>query len=126
MTDPDYPGEYIRRRINDHIKGVKNAFVYKDDAKTSKKVGVEHASKEILEEALSHVITYDKEYEETLSFDEYCALGFIGKENSAVLRENVGKVLFLGKCNAKTLFKRMNMLGLNKEQIEKVIEEIYE
>ena len=58
FTDPDYPGELIRKKINDAIPNVKHAFIQKDKAKTSKKVGVEHASKEDIMEALSHLLTY--------------------------------------------------------------------
>ena len=53
FTDPDHPGEYIRRRINEAVPGCKNAFIEKDKAKTPKKVGVEHASRTDLEEALN-------------------------------------------------------------------------
>ena len=126
FTDPDYPGEYIRKRINEAIPNVKNAFILKQKAKTTKKVGVEHASKEDILESLNHLLTYSKELDISLTYDEYMDLGFVGLENSALLREKVGEILFLGKCNAKTLYKRINMLGLDKEQIEKVIEDLYE
>ena len=124
FSDPDYPGEYIRKKINVAIPGVKNAFIQKDKAKTSKKVGVEHASKEDILESLSHLMTYTKEVKPTLSFEEYMQMGFVGQDNSAKLREQVGNVLFLGKCNAKTLYKRINMLGLDKEAIKKVVENL--
>ena len=52
FTDPDTPGNKIRNIINEAIPNAKNAFVVKKDAKTSKKVGIEHASKEVLEEDL--------------------------------------------------------------------------
>ena len=42
FTDPDYPGESIRKQINQRVKGCRNAFVPKEMAKTEKKVGVEH------------------------------------------------------------------------------------
>lgn len=126
FSDPDYPGEYIRNKINAEIPGVKHAFIQKDKAKTSKKVGVEHASKEDILEALQHLLTYHEIKQESLSYKEYMELGFVGFENSAKLREMVGNILFVGKCNAKTLFKRINMLGLNKEDVEKVMEELYE
>ncbi|MBP3398387.1 MAG: ribonuclease M5 [Erysipelotrichaceae bacterium] len=63
FTDPDYPGERIRTQINQRVRGCKNAFVPKEMAKTSKKVGVEHASKEVLEEALRKCVTFDEQDE---------------------------------------------------------------
>ncbi|MGN1405203.1 MAG: DUF4093 domain-containing protein, partial [Erysipelotrichaceae bacterium] len=106
----------IRRKLNYSIKGLKNAFVLKEDARTSKKVGIEHASKEILEEALSNLITYT-ESKETLSYNDFLDLGLSGRENSAELRDKLNRRYHLGKCNGKTLFKRLNMLGLGREEI---------
>ena len=116
LLDPDTPGEKIRKRINDKIPNLKNVFLFKKEARTSKKVGVEHASKETLEKALENVVTYKKSLE-TLSYEEYCELGFVGEKDSAIKREKISKKFRLGKCNAKTLFKRLNMLGIRKEQI---------
>lgn len=116
FLDPDSPGEKIRKRINDEISGLKNAFVLKEDARTHKKVGVEHASKEVLEEALSNLVSY-QDFKESLSYSDYLELGFIGKEDSSIKRLEVAKKYHLGKCNGKTLFKRINMLGLKKEDL---------
>lgn len=126
FTDPDYPGEYIRKKISEEIPGVKHAFIMKSKAKTSKKVGVEHASKEDILESLQHLMTWQTHECASLSRDEFQSLGFVGQENSALLREKVGNALFIGKCNAKTLYKRINMLGIDKQTLEKVIEELYE
>lgn len=117
LLDPDTPGEKIRKRINDAIPNLKNVFLFKKDARTTKKVGVEHTSKEVLEKALENVITY-KNSLETISYDEYITLGLVGESNSQVKREKVSRMFQLGKCNAKTLFKRLNMLGIKKEQIK--------
>lgn len=116
LLDPDTPGEKIRKRINDAIPELKNVFLFKKEARTTKKVGVEHASKEVLEKALENVITYGKSLE-TISYEEFCELGLVGNKDSALKREKVSKKFRLGKCNAKTLFKRLNMLGIKSKQI---------
>lgn len=123
FTDPDSPGERIRHTINENIPGCKNAFIERAKAHTSKKVGVEHASKEDIIESLQHLMTYSN-VDETLSFADYIDLGFNGQNNSAWLREQIGRKLFIGKPNAKTLYKRLNMLQLTKADIEKMIKEI--
>ena len=105
LLDPDHPGEKIRNTLNEKIPGLKNAFVMKEDARTSKKVGVEHASKEILEEA-------------------YYELGLKGNKDSDKKRQIVSKYFHTGKANGKTLFKRLNMLGLTYDDIVKVINDI--
>lgn len=94
FTDPDSPGEKIRSQINQHIPNCKNAFIAKEKAKTTKKVGVEHASKEDLQEALSHLMTYSDELKDTISWEEFLSLGLTGKESSAEKRKNLVKNYF--------------------------------
>lgn len=120
FLDPDTAGEKIRRRLNDEIEGLKNAFVIKKEARTSKKVGIEHASKEVLEEALNNLITYG-ESNESISKEEFYSLGLMGMSDSAEKREKIGRHFHLGKCNSKTMFNRLNMLGISKKEIEEVL-----
>lgn len=126
FTDPDAPGEMIRTKINQYIPNAKNAFIMKEKARTTKKVGIEHANKEDIIASLEHVITYRDAYEESISMEDFIELGLNGQKNSASLREAVGNVLYLGKCNAKQLLKRLNMLQIDKERLERILEEIYE
>lgn len=116
FLDPDTPGEKIRKRLNDEIPNLKNAFVLKEDARTLKKVGVEHASKEVLEEALNNLITY-KDIEDSLTMNDLYDLGLMGKDNSSAKRLEIAKKYHLGKCNGKTLLKRLNLLGIKKEDL---------
>lgn len=109
FTDPDFPGEKIRSCINAAVPGCKNAFIDKAKAKTNKKVGVEHACKEDILEALTHLMTFDEHLQDTLSYEEYLDLGLNGREDSAEKRAQIARSLYLGKPNAKTLFKRLNL-----------------
>lgn len=120
FLDPDTPGEKIRNRLNNEIAGLKNAFVMKEDARTSKKVGIEHASKEILEEALNNLITYTDSLN-SISEEEFYSLGLKGENDSVLKREKIAKYFHLGKCNGKTMYKRLNMLGITYDDIVKVI-----
>lgn len=121
FTDPDFPGEKIRQTINDAIPGCKQVFVEQELAKTPKKVGVEHASREVILDALSHAITYHDGSELTLSLDEFRSLGLEGRSNSASRRDIIAKKLHLGKPNAKTLYKRLNMLGITYDELVDVL-----
>lgn len=116
LLDPDTPGEKIRKRLNEEIPNLKNAFVLKEDARTSKKVGVEHACKEVLEEALNNLITY-KDIEYKLTMNDLYDLGLMGKDNSSEKRLELSKKYHLGKCNGKTILKRLNLLGIKKEDL---------
>ena len=120
FLDPDSPGEKIRNRINEQIPGLKNAFILKEDGKTAKKVGIEHASKEVLEEALKNLVSYC-DSKESISMEEFYQLGLSGAEDSGIKKEKVYRHFHLGKCNGKTLFKRLNMLGIDKKQIEDIL-----
>lgn len=124
FTDPDVPGEKIRNTINQQVPGCKNAFIEKCKAKTAKKVGVEHAKPQDIKEALAHLMTYEPNAQTTLTLQEFHALGFSGRQNSAQLREMLGNTLFIGKCNAKTLWKRLNMLGLSMKEVEELLKSI--
>lgn len=123
FMDPDSPGEKIRHWINQNIAGCKNAFIEKQKARTSRKVGIEHASKEDLMEALQYVMTYQEIETISLAWDDFIDLGFQGLENSKELRIMVGSKLHLGKANAKTLYKRLNMLQITKKQLLELLED---
>ena len=99
---------------------MKNAFVMKQDAKTTKKVGIEHACKETLEEALNNLITY-KDVKESLTKEEYFRLGLNGLSDSSIKREKLAKHYHLGKCNSKTMYKRLNLLGVKYDELEKLL-----
>lgn len=122
FTDPDYPGGQIRKIISSQIKGCKHAFIQRDKAATPKKVGVEHADSQSIKEALQQVSTF-VENQETLHYEEFVNLGLIACANSREMREQIVKALHIEKCNAKTLFKRLNMLGCNKGQLEAILSE---
>lgn len=119
FTDPDGPGEHIRRWINEHIPHCKNAFIDKGKAKTDKKVGVEHADQEALWEALSHCVTFDNETT-TLTWADYLDLGLAGQ---AQKRYELCKKLHIGPCNGKTFFKRCNQMMITKEALLQLWEE---
>ena len=124
FMDPDGPGERIRSRIVECISEAKHAFIMKEKAKTSKKIGVEHAKKEDILTSLENVVTYKNEYIPSISMQDILALGLNGQRHSAKLREDIGNVLFIGKCNAKQILKRLNMLQITKEQLERIIEQL--
>lgn len=116
LLDPDIPGEKIRNRLNNEISGLKNAFILKENARTKKKVGVEHANKETLKEALNNLITYDEQSNSLTMLDLY-ELGYIGNKDSETKREAISKKFHIGKCNGKTMLKRLNLLGIKKEDL---------
>lgn len=124
FTDPDAPGEKIRCTINQQVNGCKNAFIPKEVAKTEKKVGIEHASKEEIEKALSGCMTYDKDVNQVITLQDLVDLKLTGFPESQTLRSQAGKKLQIGHCNAKTFCARCNMLKITREELERVV--VYE
>ena len=84
------------------------------------KVGVEHASYEALKQALENVVSYGKK-EDTFTMQDMYALGLSGREDSSFLREAIGRKLHLGNGNARTMVRRLNALGITKEELQEVI-----
>lgn len=117
FTDPDHPGEHIRRMIQEHIPNCKHAFIDKNKARTTKKVGVEHASQKDLWESLCRVVTFEQGAS-TLSWEEFVDLGLTGLADSAQRREKICQKFHIGPCNAKTCFKRLNQMKVTREEIE--------
>lgn len=120
FLDPDNPGEKIRNRLNSEISYLKNAFILKEDGRTKKKVGIEHASCEVLKEALDNLVTYG-EYDNNLNMADLNELGLMGDDNSKEKRLIISKHFHIGKCNGKTMLKRLNLLGIKKEDLYNIL-----
>lgn len=125
FTDPDTPGEKIRNKIIEYIPNAKHAFLRKKDAisKNKRKVGIEHASKECIVESLSCIYS-DEGKENTIFLQDIYTLGLMGMPNSSYLRDAISNKLNIGKPNAKTFLKRLNMLQIKKEELEKLCQEL--
>lgn len=125
FTDPDSPGEKIRVIIGEAVPNAKQAFLRKKDciSKNKKKVGIEHASKECIIESLENV--YDCQVkEETIKIVDLYELGLIGSPNSAIIRDKIADKLNIGKPNAKTFLKRLNLIQIKKEELVELCQKL--
>ena len=127
FTDPDYNGERIRKIIMQAIPTVKHAFLQRDEAAPKSKtkgrsLGVEHASFEDLEKALSSVRGY---YDDDNQFDitksDLMRLGLLMGGDSRKRREYLGEHLRIGYCNGKQLLKRLELFGISLAEVEEVM-----
>lgn len=127
FTDPDSPGEKIRKRIVEMVPQAKHAFIKKEKCISSnnKKVGVEHATKEDIKEALENLLS-PREGVKLLSLSDLYELGLSGTGESAKLRQTLSKRLNIGNPNTKTFIKRIAMLGIEKEELKALVGEICE
>ena len=122
FTDPDYPGERIRNLVSSVSKNVCHAFLKKKDciSNNKKKVGIEHASVELIKEALENIYV-NRNSNDTISNNDLFELGLIGNENSAKMRYLISDYLNIGRPNSKTFLKRLNFLGLTKKEVEDIL-----
>ena len=120
LTDPDYPGTYIRNKLLQIIPDAKVGFVDKEKAKTSKKVGIEHSDEQTIMETLRNLVTISKNCVNISRSDLY-EIGLFGNENSQKIRNMVCTTLKIGKCNFNSFFQRINSLGITKEQLMNII-----
>lgn len=113
LTDPDYPGMKIRNMIMKRIPHVKQAFVDKKDAIGKRKLGIAEAREEAIIQALENVVSFSQDTQ-SISWEEFISLDIIGNKQKRLM---IYDLFHLGYGNAKTLFKRLNMAGITKEDI---------
>jgi ribonuclease M5 len=126
FTDPDFPGEKIRKTISSRIPGCKHAFLPKEEAleKNGKGVGVEHASVEAIRKALEHVYEETIELKEEITFDDLIDAGLIGGSLAKARRNRLGQLLKIGYTNGKQLHKRLQMFQISKEAFMNALEQV--
>ena len=128
FTDPDYNGERIRKIIMQEIPQAKHAFLNRGEAVPKSKtkgrsLGVEHASFEDLEKALSGLVGsyYEDEYYFDITKSALMRLGLLMGSDSRKRREYLGEALRIGYCNGKQLLKRLELFGICLAQVEEAL-----
>lgn len=128
FTDPDFPGEKIRKTISQAVPGVKHAFLSQDEARPKSKgsLGIEHASKEAIRHALGQVYTPGQAAVEGTPVTKAFLFnqGLIGADQSAYLRGALGEKLRIGYTNGKQLQKRLTAFQISQEMVLEVLASI--
>lgn len=118
FTDPDQAGERIRRIIAQRVPGCKHAFLPREEARADNgDIGIENASPESIRQALSHVRSEEKEWQAAIRWEDMILLGLAGSAEASRRRRLLGERLHIGYGNAKTFWKRLNMLGVTREEL---------
>lgn len=123
FTDPDFPGEKIRKIITEKVPGCKHAFLEKEKAiaKNNKGLGVEHATPEVIREALKNALLMQEEIEELITQGDLIDAGLIGGEGAKERRIKLGKLLKIGYANGKQLHKRLMMFQISRQEFSKAL-----
>ena len=117
LTDPDHPGEVIRKKIAEIVLQRQHVFVSKKEAIGRRNVGIEYVSDEDLVKALENRITFDSRTE-SLSWTEFLDLGIMGNSEK---RNQLCEKLHIAFSNNKTLYKRLNMMGMTYGELRELI-----
>ncbi len=123
FTDPDFPGEKIRKTIAELVPGCKHAFLPKAEArpKRGRGIGVEHASIEAIRQALDAVKEEMPEFISEITFDDLLDAGLIGGNKAKDRRERLGLLLKIGYTNGKQLHKRLQMFQITREDYKEAV-----
>lgn len=118
VTDPDYPGEKIRKTISNKIGNVSHIFVEQKQArnKNNTKIGIEHMSDEDLINTFKYKIK-NNTIKSDITIDTLYNQQLIGHTNSKAKRKYLSDKLNIGHVNGKTLLERLNMIGLSKKEL---------
>ncbi|MGM0435593.1 MAG: ribonuclease M5 [Bacillota bacterium] len=123
FLDPDSPGEMIRKRINEYVGETRHAFLDKklciDHQKG--KVGIEHAPLDAIRDALKNQSYEPTETSTDVTHNDLLKYGLVGKKDAKRKREALCNHFSIGLANGKTLLKKLDMFGISKKDIEKVI-----
>lgn len=128
LTDPDYPGERIRRIIRGAIPGCKHAFIPRKFATKNGKIGVEHASPEVIRTALlrARAETIRQPLVHGVTWEDFISSGLTAHPEARKRRKFVGEKLGIGYANARGLYNRIRTFCITANEFKSVIEQLNE
>lgn len=126
FTDPDYSGEKIRKTIREAVPGVKHAFLKRKDAVPVHQgsLGVEHASPEVIREALKNLYTEVPDAPAMISRETLAAKRLINGSAAKKRRELLGEILNIGYTNGKQLYKRLRLFEITPGDFEDAMQKV--
>lgn len=124
LTDPDYAGEQIRKRILKIAPNAKHAYIMREEGNKNGNIGVENANEEAILKALqnAHATSENKRVEFTTK--DLLENSLMGTDVSKKNREMVCSELSIGYCSARNLLNRLNNYGITREDFTRACEKI--
>lgn len=118
LIDPDDAGLAIRNKLNTLLPNVVNVEININKCNRGTKTGVAECE---IDEILTKLKSYAATENKTSSDIQLSDLYNLGLMSDKDLREKVCAKLNLGKCNAKTLFKRLQSNNIKLEQLYEIM-----
>lgn len=131
LTDPDFSGEEIRRKLTARFPDAIQAYVAQEDATLDGDIGVENSTSDVIAAAIELALSHSAQInpgraacEDAVTMTDLTDLGLAGITGSSELRKLVCSKLGIGYGNAKALVKKLEHWGIGLEELEQTITEI--
>jgi ribonuclease M5 len=133
FTDPDAPGERIRKIVAERVPEAKHAFLTKGEARGKDGLGVEHASDEAIRRALAAVRSPEPADDGAaggavpagaIEWSDLLDAGLIVHPQAARRRERMGELLGIGYANGKQFLKRCTAFRITPGEFAAALEKL--
>lgn len=123
LTDPDFSGEEIRRKLTSRFPDALQAYIPRDKATKADDIGVENASPEDIKAAIFGAKATAVQNNNDITREDLSRLGLSGLKDSAILRRTVMEGLGIGYGNAKNMIKKLNGFNISLKELEEAVEQ---
>jgi len=121
LTDPDSPGERIRRFLVKRFPKAQHAYVPRQAATANGDIGIEQASAQSIQLALSKLHCTEFFPTNEFCYADLVTAGLTGCSDAASRRKRLGEILGIGYANGKTFLQRLNHYGVTRATYEAAI-----
>lgn len=118
LTDPDFSGEEIRRRISERFPESKHSYMPRKKAVKNGDIGIENADPHDVAEVLKKVCTPVSQSDSQFTMSDMDRAGLSGYADSKKRREQIGEILGIGYGNTSAFLKKLNSFGITRKQFE--------
>lgn len=120
FLDPDYQGKKIRNKIAQFLENFKECYISKNDMqKSSTKIGIAEANDLAIINAFKNYISKTKSNQQTIAWIDYLEFNLNTKQKRLAISNYLGIDYF----NHKQLFNQLNLIGITKKDLERIINE---
>ncbi|PKK40706.1 Ribonuclease M5 [Clostridiaceae bacterium JG1575] len=121
LTDPDFAGETIRRRIEARIPTVRHAYISRDEGTKGEDVGVENASPAAIIGALEKAHAKTTQARAEFGPEDLMAADLLGHDQAKARRALLGAALGIGYGNARQMLSRLNHYGISRAAFDAAV-----
>ena len=122
LTDPDFSGEEIRRRLTERFPESRHSYMPRAKALKNGDIGVENASPEDIAKVLVKVCTPSHEtIRMKFTQRDMDEAGLAGGAGSREKRQQVGEILGIGYGNSSTFIKKLNSFGVTRKEFDEAV-----